>query len=147
LQEKEQKNSPIKQRILHFAQHHCDSKREFYARTGISRGTLESKTGITESTLVKFFTTYKNVNPFYFITGEGEILKHKTPPGKKDSQQVAELQPPCEDIPQHTSILRDIIKEKDKRIEELCTKVGGLQYEVAKLKKDSNTSCHSNTAE
>lgn len=133
---------------MHFAQHYCDSKREFYARTGISRGTLESKTGITESTLVKFFTTYKNVNPFYFITGEGDIFKQKTPPGVEPVHQVAESREPY-DPGSHgeKTVLQKLLKDKDKRIEELCTKVGGLQNEVAQLKKDNKTSCHHDHAE
>ena len=45
------------------------SKRDFYARTGISRGTLESKTGITEDTITKFFATYPSVDTLYILTG------------------------------------------------------------------------------
>ena len=43
MQEKEQKISPIKQRILQFADNLNISKREFYAKIGVSRGTLEQR--------------------------------------------------------------------------------------------------------
>lgn len=56
MQEKEQKISPIKQRILQYVDTLGISKRDFYAKTGISRGTLESSTGITEDTYYKRFS-------------------------------------------------------------------------------------------
>ena len=66
--------SPIKQRILHFADSLNISKRDFYKNTGISRGTLESKTGITEDTITKVFAAYQNLSPLWLITGEGSML-------------------------------------------------------------------------
>ena len=71
MQEKEQKISPIKQRILQYADSLGISKREFYAKIGVSRGTLESKTGITEDILAKFIATYPNISLDWLITGDG----------------------------------------------------------------------------
>lgn len=75
MQEKEQKNSPIKQRILQFADNLGISKRKFYEEIGVSRGTLEAKTGITEDVLAKFITTYPQVNIHWLMTGKGEMLR------------------------------------------------------------------------
>ena len=75
MQEKEQKISPIKQRILQFATTLGISKRDFYAKIGVSRGTLESKTGITEEVIAKFFATYPEVNIEWLMLGSGEMLK------------------------------------------------------------------------
>jgi len=47
------------------------SKRDFYAKTGISRGTLESRTGITEETVAKFIVFYPEINPTWLLTGKG----------------------------------------------------------------------------
>lgn len=47
------------------------SKRDFYLKTGISRGTLESPTGITEETITKIFAIYPDINPSWLIKGEG----------------------------------------------------------------------------
>ena len=74
MQENMQKLSPIKQRILKLIDSLEISKREFYAKTGISRGTLESNTGITEETMAKVFAVYKNINPEWLLTGNGEML-------------------------------------------------------------------------
>ena len=75
MQEKEQKISPIKQRILKFVESLGISKREFYAKIGVSRGTLESKTGITEDVLAKFIATYPNVSVEWLLTGDGNPEK------------------------------------------------------------------------
>ncbi len=50
------------------------SKRDFYKMTNISRGTLESKTGITEDTIGKIFAVYQNISPAWLLKGEGEML-------------------------------------------------------------------------
>jgi len=74
MQEKLQNISPIKQRILYFIDYLNISKRKFYEKTGISRGTIESNTGITEEILAKFIATFDHVNIFWLIKGEGEML-------------------------------------------------------------------------
>jgi phage repressor protein C with HTH and peptisase S24 domain len=71
VQEKIQNISPIKQRILQFVENLHISKREFCDKTGISRGTLESHTGITEETITKFFATYPTIDPTWLFTGKG----------------------------------------------------------------------------
>lgn len=71
-----QKNSPIKERILQFADSLNISKREFYKKTGISRGTLESSTGITEDTLAKFIATFEDLSPEWILTGKGEMYRN-----------------------------------------------------------------------
>ena len=79
MQEKKHNISPIKQRILHFIEELGVSKREFYSKTSISRGTLESGTGITEDIIARFITTYQNVSPVWLLTGEGKMLNSKEP--------------------------------------------------------------------
>jgi phage repressor protein C with HTH and peptisase S24 domain len=78
MQEKEQKISPTKERILQFADTLGISKREFYKIIDVSRGTLESKTGITEDTLAKFIAIYPQVNIEWLMTGRGDALKSQT---------------------------------------------------------------------
>ena len=73
------KISPVKDRILYYIENLSISKREFYSKTGISRGTLESPTGITEDTLAKFIATYPEVSLELLIRGEGEIVRPNGP--------------------------------------------------------------------
>lgn len=74
MQDKKQNISPIKQRILYFTDNLGISKREFYKTIDVSRGTLESKTGIIEDIVAKFIAKYPDVNPTWLLTGEGEML-------------------------------------------------------------------------
>lgn len=88
MQGKEQNNSPIKQRILFFASTLGISKRDFYAKIGVSRGTLESKTGITEDVITKFFATYPEVSIEWLMTGEGEMLKNSPSYKEKNKKSI-----------------------------------------------------------
>lgn len=76
MQEKEQNISPIKQRILQFAGTLGISKRDFYTKIGVSRGTLESKTGITEDIMAKFIATFPDINYEWLLSGRGSMLKN-----------------------------------------------------------------------
>ncbi|WP_423127256.1 hypothetical protein [Gaoshiqia sp. Z1-71] len=49
------------------------SKRDFYAKTGISRGTLENRTGITEDILAKFIAAYPEVSIMWLVIGQGKM--------------------------------------------------------------------------
>ena len=75
MQDKQKKTSAVKERILYFVDTLSISKREFYRITGISRGTLESESGITEETLARFIATYTNISEKWLLTGEGEMFK------------------------------------------------------------------------
>lgn len=86
MQEKEQKISPIKKRILEYADTLHISKRDFYKQIGVSRGTLESKTGITEEIMAKFIATFPNISLEWLVTGNGERERQKISPLNKDEQ-------------------------------------------------------------
>jgi hypothetical protein len=105
-----QKNSPIKERILQFADSLNISKREFYKKTGISRGTLESSTGITEDTLAKFIATFEDLSPEWILTGKGEMLRNTT---------TANNQANDDKVSRLITILQDTLAEKDKQIDQL----------------------------
>lgn len=76
------------------------SKREFYNIIGVSRGTLESGTGITEDTMTKFFAKYPNVSPAWLLTGKGEMLiSTQNTDMKKEELPVAHRSESSEGIP------------------------------------------------
>ena len=75
----EQNISPIKQRILQFIEALNVSKRQFYEETGISRGTLESNTGITENIMAKILAKYQNISPLWLLTGKGPMTTSNIP--------------------------------------------------------------------
>ena len=97
-QDKEQKISPIKQRILFFAESLGISKRDFYKKIGVSRGTLESRTGITEDIVAKFIAAYPDISLEWLIRGEGEMFRRPLESAEEKTQtkcaeNVRELNP------------------------------------------------------
>ena len=60
---------------MYFAEKLGVSKRKFYEMIGVSRGTLESTSGITEDIVTKFIATFPDVNVEWLITGDGEMRK------------------------------------------------------------------------
>lgn len=86
MQGKEQNISPVKQRILEFASDLGCSKRDFYKKIGVSRGTLESKTGITEDVVARFIATFPNINIEWLWTGKGE--KFINPIQEKEQNKI-----------------------------------------------------------
>lgn len=74
MQEKKQNISPIKQKILLFINYLGISKREFYEKTGISRGTIDNTAGITEDTLTKLFVAYSDINKNWLFGDSDEMI-------------------------------------------------------------------------
>ena len=112
MQQKIQKFSPIKERILQFADTLKISRREFYKKTGISRGTLESNTGITEDTLAKFIATFGEISPDWLLLGKGEMLR-------KDNTTITANSD--ENVSRLITILENTLKEKDSQINRLLS--------------------------
>lgn len=102
MQEKIQNISPIKRRILQFVETLGISKRAFYLHVGISRGTLESETGITEEVLAKFIAAYSDISIEWLITGKGTMLKSANAP-----------------VVVNESKYEDVIREMQKNINQL----------------------------
>ena len=121
MQEKRRNISPVKDRILYYIENLSISKREFYSKTGISRGTLESPTGITEDTLAKFIATYPEVSLEWLIRGEGEIVRPNGP-----EEAPADL----------LEMARRVIEAKDEIIELQKNRIDWLKSARLKLEMD-----------
>ena len=117
--------SPIKQRILQFIAELGRSKREFYSLTGISRGILECKSGITEDTLTKLFTAFPDLSPIWVFTGKGEKLQSQ----QNETSPLFTVNENIEDK------LLNIIAQKDSEIKALAEEIGKLKQEIIQLKE------------
>ena len=62
MQENKQEKSPIKQKILLYLERKGITQYEFYKNTGVTRGVLGQKNGISEENLARFLAYYKDVN-------------------------------------------------------------------------------------
>ncbi|MCX8018905.1 MAG: S24 family peptidase [Chitinophagaceae bacterium] len=67
--------STLKKRILEYIKYKGISKTKFYKLTGISNGILSQKNGITEDNLMKFLSTFNDLNTEWFFRGVGPIEK------------------------------------------------------------------------
>jgi len=101
------------------------SKRDFYDKTGISRGTLESQTGITEETLTKFFATYSNINPIWILTGEGSMEKLKDFEVLMDPEVKYQVK---------NEAYNNIISRKEEKVNKLTERIERLKSEITTLK-------------
>ncbi len=125
MQKNRQKISPIKQRILQFVDTLNISKRDFYAKIQVSRGTLESHTGITEDILAKFIATYDEISIEWLITGKGNMIRKDS-----DNEMIHSPsdQEPFIDYLKETIIAKDkFLIDKDVRIEFLISEISRLQ--------------------
>jgi len=130
-------NSPIKQRILQYIEEDYASRREFYKKTGISRGTMENSTGITEETLTKIFATDEGLSPLWVITGEGPmrkklIRKTRKTSGKKYNDALSVTQ-----RMENDQWL--LIKEKDEIIKDLKGRINEQKKVIDHLIKSSRS--------
>ena len=65
--------SLIKKRMLEYLEKRGISKYKCYKDTGITRGVLDAKSGITEDNIIKFVNFYPDVDLNWLIRGVGEI--------------------------------------------------------------------------
>lgn len=120
------------------------SKRDFYAKIGVSRGTLESKTGITEDVIAKFFATYPEVNIEWLMLGVGEMLKTKRTSKTKTDHEKGIIEDKVNEISEDThhsnpmiDRLFDLLAAKDKEIGDLREDNGRLKARVEELERNA----------
>ncbi|MEI3154372.1 MAG: S24 family peptidase [Odoribacter sp.] len=70
-------NSIFKDRILQYIEYKGISKYECYQNTGITNGILSQKNGMTEDSILKFLSYYKDINPDWLILGQGSMLREE----------------------------------------------------------------------
>ncbi len=92
--------SKIKERILKYIDYKGINKRKFYQLTGISNGTLDKTSGLSEFGIEKFVSTFSDINPEWLLTGKGEMLKsgnidepvlHPAVAGQKDAIPLVDV--------------------------------------------------------
>lgn len=110
---------------MHFASTLGISKRDFYSKIGVSRGTLESGTGITEDVMAKFIATYPEVSSEWLLTGTGMMIK------KEESIKIAE--------PIHTNSQESI--EHSLSTSTCQTKVEKKQPDAIPFAESTNKTC------
>lgn len=129
--------SPIKQRILQYAGTLGISKRDFYIKIGVSRGTLESKTGITEDIMAKFIATYPEVSYEWLLSGEGEMLRQKKTETALSSSVIISKDT---EISSFLLTFTAMLKDKDRLLAEQAEEIGSLKEQIRQLKRGKGDS-------
>lgn len=83
MQENRQEKSKIKRNISLYLGQKGVSDYEFYKNSGITRGILTQKNGISEDNIARFLAYAPDVNLEWLLTGRGEMLK------QNESEKVA----------------------------------------------------------
>lgn len=111
--------SHIKTRMIEFIEFKGISKYKFYKETRMTRGVLESSSGITEDNIAKFIAYYPDVNLDWLIRGIGEKEKSKkeTISNEVASPSVADI-PIESDTVENENLLKDrilnlLVNDKD----------------------------------
>ena len=138
MQEKGQKISPIKQRILQFADTLGVSKRDFYAQIGVSRGTLESNTGITEDIVAKFIAVFPKISLDWLIIGQGPMLRDEYPPATSVVQHDPNDLQRIKDLERHIATLEKLADAKDNEIRRCEESKADKDRLIAKLEGENN---------
>lgn len=131
MQENVQNISPIKSRILQFVDTLNISKRAFYAKIGVSRGTLESKTGITESVITKFIAEYPDLSAEWLLRGTGDMFLSSGPGQQVNAHQnngtinatnyASAAADECRRLAEENKFLREELANKQRLIDYFTT--------------------------
>jgi|GEM_PF-1480206 len=83
MQNSKQNKSLIKRNILEYLNFKGISRYEFYKKSGISRGTLDNTSGLTEENIGKVLAYCTDLNLVWMLTGTGEMLVNPVEGGYK----------------------------------------------------------------
>lgn len=123
MQEKELKISEIKGRFLQFLDKQNISVYKFSTESGISKSNFSGKSLESElggEQISKILTYFPNLNPEWLLLGIGEMLRSEPPKPAPEGSRSDE-------------IWKEILAEKDRRIEELIIENYKIREQVAKI--------------
>jgi len=105
--------SILKQRILQFTESQGIKNSEVYAITGISNGILSQNGGLSEDSLLKFLSFYKNISIDWLLTGEGDMLQNSSEKSTNSSEKCIEK------MTNYIEMLEKENKKLNKELEEI----------------------------
>ncbi len=121
---------PIKEKILLYLENKGVSKYQFYKESGITRGVLDQKSGITEDNLLKFLLYAQDISLNWLFFGDGGMFEYKM-----HDPVAANCADHADAYNSYSVIYKDLLKEKDREIARLNREIGRLEHAVEHLKK------------
>lgn len=85
----EKKISVYKQRVIQYLDFKGISKREFYARTGLSNGVLDKDSSLTLISVEKIISAFEDLNAFWLLTGKDSMISDNNGAGVNIHGSVA----------------------------------------------------------
>lgn len=122
-----QEKLPIKRKILLYLEYKGVSRYQFYKESGITRGVLDQKSGITEDNLLKFLSYAQDISLVWLFFDEGSMMSDI---GALDTGMSSTGTSSVDD-----TLYKDMLKDKEKEIARLNREIGRLQHAVEHLKK------------
>lgn len=116
---------------MHFIKDQRITMRQFYADSGISRGTLESATGITEDTLAKFFAHFPEADANWIVFGKREIKPAEVTPLINDIQATYGQCLLCKEKERMINLLEAQLANSLTEIERLHNIISDLSQQIA----------------
>lgn len=121
----------LKQNILEYLDFKGITKYKFYTETGVSNGVLSQKSGISEENILRVLSCYKDINPTWLFTGQGEmILSDSYPISKESIPDIVSERP----FQAYESDKDEVIKQLKERLVDKEEVIILLRSEVKRLK-------------
>lgn len=110
------------QRLEIFMKHSYLNDNRITVDTGISNGLIgkaRRRGSLSQESISKILLKYRNLNARWLLTGEGEMLNDDFSKSKSDLEQA----------------YRNLLSEKDKKIDQLNREIGRLEFKLDELLK------------
>ncbi|MGL5682667.1 MAG: hypothetical protein ACRDDZ_06355 [Marinifilaceae bacterium] len=118
--------SILKERILQYLDFKGITKYECYQKTGITNGVFSQKNGLSEDNLLRFLSYYKEINHTWLLTGTGDMERVSSSSNNNTTINDTDV----------VLLLKEMLKDKELRIEELTEKVGSLKEKLKGLQEE-----------
>lgn len=121
----------VKERLVDYIKFKKMTNRGFSLSIGMSENYVASmRKSIQPSVIQKITEKYPDLNTGWLLTGEGEMLKNKeeTKIDSRDESEIIELKV-------QLKMLKELVAEKDQKIEQLNKEVGRLEERVLLLQR------------
>ena len=120
-----QEISSIKDKILYYLDKKGITRYRFYKDTGVTRGILDQKNGITEDNLLKFINYAQDISLEWLLLGVGDMLKDHQTKYKEPEPKGVEI------------IYKNLFEKQKEEIKQLNREVGKLLLTIEQLKSQS----------
>lgn len=142
---RDDRNTSVTERLVKFLALKRVTRKEFYDRTGIGKGAIDKKGGMTSNSIEKVSDEWPDLNLFWLIKGVGDaIVKNETLDEKNQSpeslanelleayRKINKLEASLKESDAEVTTLNQELRIRDAHIHDLR-----IQLKKYELKKDS----------